>query len=146
MKVTARTGVLADKPGKVDGKTLMRSAIEKALRDPRLVLAIEQGMMGGILNRDPDRIADTSNPSHKVLGVRLDGDEIVADLEILDTPAGTYVRDSIQKGYNVVAKPVLKVFTEDKVIRVFRFHRIQVEVVERISDGLADSTPGIRQA
>lgn len=140
MKVTARTGVFADKPGERDGITLTRSAIEKALQDPRLALAIEQGMLGGILNRDPDRIADTSNPSHKVLGIRLDGNEIVADLEILNTPAGVYVQDSIRKGYNVVAKPVLVRHEEDPICRSFRFHRIQVEVIERTLDAKATRT------
>lgn len=134
MKVIARTGVFADKPGERDGITLTRSAIEAALQDPRLALAIEQGLLGGILNRDPDRIADTSNPSHKVLGIRLDGDEIIAELEILDTPAGIYVQDSIRKGYNVVAKSVLVRHEEDPICRSFRFHRIQVEVVERTPD------------
>ena len=131
MKVTARTGVFADKPGERDGITLTRSAIEKALLDPRLALRIQQEMVGSILNRDPDRIADTSNPSHKVLGIRLDGEEIIADLEILNTPAGIFLQDSIKKGYNVVAKPILVRHEEGLICRSFRFHRIQVEVVER---------------
>ena len=131
MKVTARTGVFADKPGERDGITLTRSAIEKALLDPRLALRIQQEMVGSILNRDPDRIADTSNPSHRVLGIRLDGEEIIADLEILNTPAGIFLQDSIKKGYNVVAKPILIRHEDDLICRSFRFHRIQVEVVER---------------
>jgi hypothetical protein len=131
MKVTARTGVFADKPGERDGITLTRSAIEKALQDPRLALRIQQEMVGSILNRDPDRIADTSNPSHKVLGIRLDGEEIIADLEIMNTPAGIFLQDSIKKGYNVVAKPILIRHEDDLICRSFRFHRIQVEVVER---------------
>ena len=131
MKVTARTGVFADKPGERDGITLTRSAIEKALLDPRLALRIQQEMVGSILNRDPDRIADTSNPSHKVLGIRLDGEEIIADLEIMNTPAGIFLQDSIKKGYNVVAKPILVRHEDDLICRTFRFHRIQVEVVER---------------
>ena len=140
MKVTARTGVFADKPGERDGITLTRSAIEKALLDPRLALRIQQEMVGSILNRDPDRIADTSNPSHKVLGIRLDGEEIIADLEIMNTPAGIFLQDSIKKGYNVVAKPILIRHEDDLICRSFRFHRIQVEVVERTPDAKATTT------
>ena len=133
MGMKLRTGVFADRPG-VDGKVFTKAAIEGALADPMLQARLDAGMLGSFLKRDLDRVADISNPTHRVLSVGLEstplGAEIVADVEFLDTPEGRDAQAYLNLGAKIIGKPVLCVDWEaDKLIKRFTFHRIQLELI-----------------
>ena len=139
MKLRAGTGIFVDKPS-INGIVYTRAAVEAAIRDGTLRGRIAEGMLGGLLNRDLDRIAEVSKPTHRVLDILLEDDQVVVDLELLDTPEGQLIRDAIKFGHKIVARPILAV--EDVVgisrpvkVEDFSFHRVQLEMEPNNGDG-----------
>jgi hypothetical protein len=134
--LTVKTNVVAGKVCK-SGRVYSRQAIEGALKGLRE--QISHGMVGSILNRDGDRIAEVNDPTHRVVDARLEDDNLVVDLEILDTPAGKKLLEQINGGAVAVAKPVISVplmfgnqdGAEGKQVDDLQIVRVQIEVEKK---------------
>jgi hypothetical protein len=143
MSITVRSGVCVDKRSS-GGFIYARQAAEQAIA--AFAGSLSEGVvpvLGSIFDTTRHRTYYPIAPdaiAHKVLGIKLDGDEIVADIEILDTPAGRYVRDCLDKGYRVVAKCIIAAYRPDQsagqagpmpdTIEQFSFRTVHLQITD----------------
>jgi hypothetical protein len=127
-----RTGYYADKPG-ATGITFSRRAIQGALGNHAMKRQIAAGeFIGTYLDRDPDQIANVNKESatHVVRDIRLQGDEVVVDLEILGTPNGKRITEMLAAGNSIVARLIVEVpmkMPVNKIVNEMKIHRVQIE-------------------
>jgi hypothetical protein len=133
MKAILQTNVTVDRPTST-GRIFTRAAVERALVDPALRNRLRRGMIGGLLNRDGDRIAAIDEPTHLVTDIKLDQDgNIVVELDILDTPAGKRVQEAALNGKKLIAKPIIVVPDDQPTAESttidcpISFHKVQIE-------------------
>lgn len=84
--------VIADKPNR-NGRIYPRSELEQAIADK------DAGVCGTIGMPEGDIIGDiigNKEASHVVRNLRFEGDALVGDVEILDTPKGDELREILQ--------------------------------------------------
>jgi len=133
VNLTVSTGIRVDHPTSF-GRTFTREAVQRAVSDPIFIDAIKRGMMlGGIINRGHEHLAMLHEATHIVIGMRIDGDMLVADIQLLDTPKGLEVQRAITHGAKLVAKPIISLPLDQdtgKGVTIdseFRIIRVQIE-------------------
>lgn len=120
-RYVVKTGIKADKPT-ANGNTYSKSVIESAIS--KAGQQIKEGKMtGGVLDRQHLR---RSQDTHVVKALRLDDDELVAEIEMLDNDLAKSVDTGIMK-----AKPVMELPMEQKmpgrVDDILNINRIDIE-------------------
>ena len=86
----------ADKPT-TNGRVYPREVLMKMAADLNDRIA-KGDVVGGVLDPESDDHTRVQEASHKILGVRVKGNDLVADIEILDLPAGRVLQDLVEHG------------------------------------------------
>ena len=110
-----------DTPTSRTGRTYPKEIMEAAVEEYRD--KIDNNIAFG-------QVGDTATPeiniaevSHRVTDMRFDGDDLYADIEILDTPAGEMLKDMISV---MRLSPVgTGLVDDDLVIEGYEFHKTQ---------------------
>jgi hypothetical protein len=122
----------ADAPN-VNGLTYPREVLEKAVADVQE--RVENGQMLGELN-STGYSAKLGDVSHQVTSLKMEGDKVVAEVLILDTPAGKILQELVDRGENPTLKapklsPVGKGDVNDKIISNYSIGSIHVDTTAK---------------
>lgn len=89
MKLDAQRILLIGQPNK-NGRIYTEDAAN------RLALLARQGILSGEFTGNDETSVNLQNVTHVVENVRVDGDYVIADVKILDTPQGLVLQDMIK--------------------------------------------------
>jgi hypothetical protein len=112
-RVTLHTGITAGVPSK-NHVVFTREALEDAIKD------FKECQNGGILNRK--EIEKDPEPTHKTLRLFLEGDDLMAEFEVIDEE----LSNRLEAGQKFVAKPII-VHKLNSPLDIKNVRRVDVE-------------------
>lgn len=126
------TVMTASVPGR-NGNIYPRELLEKAVEEAQE--AVSSGWLCGMVDPSADR-PELRKISHKITKLKMEGDDVVAEVAILDTPEGVKLRrlvemgealaiDSVEAKISMTPMGTYKT-SEDGVISDFRFTAINI--------------------
>ena len=112
------------------GRIYTTDCITNALEDPLLTERLDQYMLFGTIS--PDDCWDMKNISHAVFGFELDGNKLMANIDVLDTPQGRTLSTLIDNnmigfslcGEGNVEDNIVTDFAIDSVTAILNEHKI----------------------
>ena len=106
MNLTLDTGIVVDRPT-ATGRVFTRRSVQKAISEPAFKGSLGRGMIGGIIDRGGEHIANVTDATHVVTNARIKGNSLVVDVQLLDTPKGKELQKMIGRGVKLMAKPII---------------------------------------
>lgn len=82
-----------------NGHVYTQAALEKAVANAQERIKNQNGILGVLGEPSHAGMVNLAEISHAVTNLRMDGDKMVADLKILETPRGLQLKKMIEAGH-----------------------------------------------